>query len=137
MSIEKTKKRIGANLKSLRLRDHMSYAEIKRQTGLTWFVFKNLENGKGEFDLVKMLDLCSFFAVSLSELVDEQQPERDHRYYELRKLEIPNLYKTLKDNDVLDAAQVGLFSFLSPNKSRRNKHSSKLNPLIRQKVNER
>jgi hypothetical protein len=60
-----------------------------------------------------------------------------HIYYELRKLEIPNLHKAINENEVLDAAQVGLFSFLSPAKSRKDKNSSKLKPLILQKIKER
>lgn len=58
-------------------------------------------------------------------------------YYDLRKLEIPNLNKTMKSDEFLESSELGLFSFLSPKSRRSNKNPNKLKPLIAQKINEK
>ncbi len=58
-------------------------------------------------------------------------------YYDLRKLKIPNLNKTMKSDEFLESSELGLFSFLSPKSRRRNKDTNKLKPLIVQKINEK
>lgn len=58
-------------------------------------------------------------------------------YYDLRKLNIPNLNKTIKSDEFLESSELGLFSFLSPKSGRRNKNPNKLKPLIVQKINEK
>jgi len=47
-------------------------------------------------------------------------------YYDLRKLDIPNLHENIKDMDVIEPSDTKLFSFLSPQKrSKRNPDSLK------------
>lgn len=56
-------------------------------------------------------------------------------YFDLRKLDVPNLYKKLSDNDLVNVSQYGLSSFLSSSsKKRRNSESNNLKFLILQKI---
>jgi hypothetical protein len=58
-------------------------------------------------------------------------------YYELRKLEIPNLHKTLDEEILLESSKLGTFSFLSSNHRKKYKDSDTLKPLILQKIVEK
>lgn len=58
-------------------------------------------------------------------------------YYELRKLEVPNLHKNLNRDDFMESSRLGVFSFLSPGAKRQDKSSTGLKPLILQKIRER
>lgn len=60
-----------------------------------------------------------------------------HTYYELRKLEVPNLHKSLEHDAFLESSQLGAISFLSPRRRRKQNDSGTLKPLIVQKINER
>lgn len=60
-----------------------------------------------------------------------------HIYYELRKLEVPNLHKTLKDDSFLESTQFGIFSFLSPKARRKDNNTNILKPLIMQKISQK
>lgn len=59
-----------------------------------------------------------------------------HTYYELRKLEVPNLHKSMRSDSFLESSQFGIFSFLSP-RTHKRKDSSTLKPLILQKIKEK
>ena len=59
-----------------------------------------------------------------------------HAYYELRKLEVPNLHKSMRSDSFLESSQFGFFSFLSP-RTHKRKDSSTLKPLILQKIKEK
>jgi hypothetical protein len=58
-------------------------------------------------------------------------------YYELKKLEIPNLHKSIQSDDLLEVSQMGFFSFLSPRNKKKEKNTSSLKPLILQKIKEK
>lgn len=58
-------------------------------------------------------------------------------YYEIRKMDIINLHKTLDGDEVLGNSTMGVFSFLSPRTRRKERDSSKLRPLILQKIREK
>jgi hypothetical protein len=58
-------------------------------------------------------------------------------YYELRKLEVLNLHKSLEFDDFIESSKLGFFSFLSPRTKRKEKSTSDLRPLILQKIRER
>ncbi len=58
-------------------------------------------------------------------------------YYEFRKLEIPNLYKELNSEEVIQTTNLELYSFLAPtvgHKKTKKNNSTNLNPLILQKI---
>jgi len=58
-------------------------------------------------------------------------------YYELRKLEVPNLHKTLTQDELEEASHFGTFSFFSPKTKRKERNNTGLKPLILQKIRER
>ncbi|MFW9826720.1 MAG: hypothetical protein ACFFEY_03760 [Candidatus Thorarchaeota archaeon] len=58
-------------------------------------------------------------------------------YYELRKLNIPNLHKNLSFEEYIGSSNMGFYSFLSPNLKRKQNNSDNLKPLILQKIQER
>ena len=51
-------------------------------------------------------------------------------YYDLRKLNVPNLYKEFKDENFTGNPHIGLFSFLSSGNRSRKKDVNNLKPLI-------
>jgi hypothetical protein len=58
-------------------------------------------------------------------------------YYELRKLEVPNLHKALNQEKLEGASRFGAFSFFSSGGRRKERNDSGLKPLILQKIRER
>jgi hypothetical protein len=58
-------------------------------------------------------------------------------YYELRKLNIPNLHEQLSEDNILRTTNSHLFSFLSPINRRRKDDTNKFKPLILHKVKEK
>lgn len=58
-------------------------------------------------------------------------------YYELRKLDIPNLHEQLKEDNIIKTTNVNLFSFLSPRGRQKRNNDNKLKPLILHKVKEK
>lgn len=58
-------------------------------------------------------------------------------YYKLRELEIPNLHKPSNIESMKEAAQGGIFSFLTSNSKKKSDNSNKLKPLILHKISER
>lgn len=58
-------------------------------------------------------------------------------YYELRKLDIPNLHEQLKEDNIIKTTNVNLFSFLSPRGRQKRNDANKLKPLILHKVKEK
>ena len=55
-------------------------------------------------------------------------------YYDIRRLEVPNLHKNLNQEHFLESSRLGVFSFLSSGSIRNGKHSLDLKPLILQKI---
>jgi len=56
-------------------------------------------------------------------------------YFKLRKLDVPNLYRELNDNDLLSVSQYSFQSFLSSSsRKRRDSESNNLKLLILQKI---
>lgn len=52
-------------------------------------------------------------------------------YYEIRKIDVPNLHKQWESNILADDSEISLFSFLSPFKRRKlNTSENKLKPLL-------
>ncbi|MFW9881970.1 MAG: hypothetical protein ACFFG0_53585, partial [Candidatus Thorarchaeota archaeon] len=58
-------------------------------------------------------------------------------YYDLRRLEVPNLHKNLNQEEFLESSKLGVFSFLSSGGKRKEKHSLDLKPLLLQKIAEK
>lgn len=58
-------------------------------------------------------------------------------YYELRKLDIPNLHEHLKEDNIIKTTNVNLFAFLSPRSRQKRNDDNKLKPLILHKVKEK
>lgn len=58
-------------------------------------------------------------------------------YYELRKLDIPNLHEQLKEDNIIKTTNVNLFAFLSPRSRQKRNNDNKLKPLILHKVKEK
>lgn len=54
-------------------------------------------------------------------------------YYELRKLEVPNLHENINSEFLNNNRTVSMFSFLSGGQSRRRKNESAFNPILMQK----
>lgn len=59
-----------------------------------------------------------------------------YTYYELRKLEVPNLHRSMRSDNFLESSQLGSLTFLSPRTSKR-KESNNIKPLILQKIKEK
>jgi len=57
-----------------------------------------------------------------------------HCYYELRKLDIPDVYQSLSNQDVLQVPQVKLLSFMSGERSKSKRQMEGITPLILQKI---
>lgn len=77
------------------------------------------------------------FLRNKGELPDEYLKSIITIYYELRKLEIPNLHRQVNEDDLSSVTQGGIFSFLSSRSGRKAQDSHKLKPLILQKIREK
>ncbi len=60
-----------------------------------------------------------------------------HVYYEMRKLEVPNLHNSLIKDIFLESSQLGFFSYLAPHIKRKQNEQNILKPLIIQKIKEK
>jgi len=58
-------------------------------------------------------------------------------YYELRKLEVPNLHKQVNEDNLRQATQGGMFFSFASKSKQKNQDSHKLRPLILQKIREK
>ena len=57
-------------------------------------------------------------------------------YYELRKLEVPNLYKDVTGEDYFENSNLHMFNYFSPKARQSKAKSNKFKPLILQKIQE-
>lgn len=57
-----------------------------------------------------------------------------HYYYELRKLDVPDVHQTISSQEILHIPQVKLLSFLSGNKSKAKKQMGGITPLVLHKI---
>jgi hypothetical protein len=57
-------------------------------------------------------------------------------YYELRKLEIPNLYKNITGEEYFENSNLHMLNYLSPKVRQRKDKSNKFKPLLLQKIRE-
>jgi len=55
-------------------------------------------------------------------------------YYELRKLEVPNLHENINSEVLNRNRTVSMFSFLSGGQSKRRNHENTLNPILMQRI---
>jgi len=102
------------------------------------FLDYNLKISIFKKDQIKLLRNCELlFLQSKGNVPYDYIKKIFQIYYDLRKLEIPNLNKTMISDEFFESSELGLFSFLSPKSGRRNKNPSKLKPLILQKINEK
>jgi len=102
------------------------------------FLEYNLKISIFKQDQIELLRNCELlFLKSKGDVPYEYIKKVFQIYYDLRKLNIPNLNKTMKSDGFLESSELGLFSFLSPKSRRRNKNPNKLKPLIVQKINEK
>ena len=58
-------------------------------------------------------------------------------YYELRKLEIPNMYKGMTGDDLLDHPSMGTLNFFSRRSSSRKKNENKFKPILKYTINQK
>jgi hypothetical protein len=58
-------------------------------------------------------------------------------YYELRKLEVPNLHKSIDHETIIHSSKLGAFSMLSAGTRLKKNDSDALKPLILQKITEK
>ncbi|KKK74255.1 hypothetical protein LCGC14_2885610, partial [marine sediment metagenome] len=87
------------------------------------------------FESVKKIELL--FLRNRGDLPKTYTRELIRIYYLLRKLEIPNLYKSATGEGYFEDSNLHMLNFLSPNTRRnKSKHLSKFQPLILQKVKE-
>lgn len=100
------------------------------ESNLKVYIFK-----QEQIELLRNCELL--FLRSKGDVPYEYIKKMFHIYYDLRKLKIPNLNKTMKSDGFLESSEYGLLSFLSPKSHRRNKNPNKLKPLIVQKINEK
>ena len=56
-------------------------------------------------------------------------------YYELRKLDVPNLYKNIKSTEFVEPSELGFYSYLAPHSKKKPRNN--LTPLILQKIKEK
>lgn len=102
------------------------------------FLEYNLKISIFKQDQIELLRNCELlFLKSKGDVPYEYIKKVFQIYYDLRKLNIPNLNKTMKSDEFLESSELGLFSFLSPKSRRRNKNPNKLKPLIVQKIKEK
>ena len=102
------------------------------------FLEYNLKISIFKQDQIEILRNCELlFLRSKGDVPYEYIKKVFQIYYDLRKLKIPNLNKTMESDGFLESSELGLFSFLSPKSRRRNKNTNKLKPLISHKINEK
>jgi hypothetical protein len=58
-------------------------------------------------------------------------------YYELRKFEIPNLYKGMVGEDFLNSSSMGTLNFFSRNHKSSKKNENKFKPILKHTINQR
>jgi len=87
------------------------------------------------FESVKKIELL--FLRNRGDLPKSYTRELIRVYYQLRKIEIPNLYKSATGEGYFEDSNLHMLNFLSPNaRNSKNKNTSKFRPLILQKVKE-
>jgi len=84
-------------------------------------------------DTIKKCELL--FLRSRGDVPFEYLKEILNAYYELRKLEVPNLHEQLKEGNIIETPN--LFSFLSPRTKKDSKDPNKLKPLILHKIKQK
>ncbi len=102
------------------------------------FLESNIKISIFKQEQIELIQHCELlFLKSRGEVPYEYIKNMFQIYYDIRKFKIPNLNKSMKSEGLLETSEFGLFSFLSPKSHRKNKDSSKLKPLIVQKINEK
>ncbi len=87
------------------------------------------------FESVKKIELL--FLRNRGDLPKTYTRELLRVYYQLRKIEIPNLYKSATGEGGFEDSNLHMLNFLSPNaRKSKDKNTSKFRPLILQKVKE-
>lgn len=142
VSFELTSRRlneIGVNL-AIRKRKHESgetlveYMELINQN-----IQRNLDISIFQDKIVEKIGDCEpLFLRNRGDIPFNSIRSMYKVYFELRKLDVPNLHRKMNDNDLISVSQYGLQSFLSPSSKRKqNNGSSTLKPLILQKIKEK
>jgi hypothetical protein len=128
---------IGVHL-GVRPRDKSSGEKIFKYMELINNVFEmNLKIPIFSKELIEKLRECEIlFLRNKGNIPYDNIKMMFHIYYELRKLQVPNLHKSL-DGDFLETSKLGFFSFLSPRNKRKTRDSGSLKPLIIQKIKEK
>jgi len=89
-------------------------------------------------DLIEVVKKCELlFLRNKGELPYNYIKSMYQVYYELRKLEVPNLHNSLTEDLFLESSQLGFFPYLSPRIKRKQNEQNVLKPLIIQKITEK
>jgi len=87
---------------------------------------------------IEILRECEiFFLKSKGDIPFECIKNTFQIYYDLRKIDILNLHKSVEYDEFVETSTFGVFSFLSPRAKKKDRNSSNLRPLIIQKIKER
>ena len=89
-------------------------------------------------NMCESIQICEvIFLRNKGKLPDKNLKSIIDIYYELRKLEVPNLHRQVNEDDLSSVAQGNIFSLLTPRSKRNSQDSHKLKPLILQKIREK
>lgn len=129
---------VGIKL-GIRQRNRVSGEKLFEYMELINEIFKaNLKISIFQNDYIEEIRECELlFLRNKGNIPYEHIKTMFHIYYELRKIEVPNLHKSLEGDEFITSSQLGAISFLSPGRRQKQKDSGTLKPLIVQKINER
>jgi hypothetical protein len=85
-------------------------------------------------DMLKKIELL--FLKKEGELRFDYVKEVFEIYYELRKLEVPNLHDSINSDIIEKNRTISMFSFLSGGRDRKSREKSAFNPILLQKFKE-
>ncbi|UCC19888.1 MAG: hypothetical protein JSV62_01015 [Promethearchaeota archaeon] len=129
---------IGINL-GVRARNHSSGERIFEYMELINDIFyKNLQVPIFPNEHIDIIRQCEIlFLKNKGNIPLEYIKQMFTTYYDLRRMEVPNLHKSLKQEEFLESSKLGIFSFLSSRNTSKNNHTSDLKPLLLQKISEK
>lgn len=134
---DNTIEKIGINL-GLRPRNRSSGEKVYEYMELiNTFLLKNLNITVFREEWIETVkDYEILFLRSKGRLPHDYIKMMFTLYYELRKLDVLNVYKTIKSDDFFCYSEVGLYSYLTP-MSKKKKDQNNLTPLMLQKLREK
>jgi len=129
---------IGIKL-GIRKREHESETLVEYMEMINQIFEKNISISIFSNYFIETIDECEPLFLRNRGVISYDSIRTMYKvYYELRKLDVPNLHRKLGDQDLVGISKYGFQSFLSPTSRRkRNNGSSTLQPLILQKIKEK